>query len=175
MNRREKIIVGVAAVALIGAAADYALRGLFTGPVARAAEGAHMSFESVVGQTSQQLSALQLTPEQRRILDAAQRNWPNDPFVFKTAAERAEEDRVHVTADANLPVYYGSVAVGSTTIGIIDGLDYTEGDWLDNGSHRVLRILHDRVELLPRGGDESITIQLDHPKIQNEGGYYEEY
>lgn len=160
MTKREKIIVGVMLGAVILATGDWALRSLGPGAAARSS-GDGVATDVIAAQVGAHLAALRLDPHQRRIRELAGLPWQADMFQATTADRPTGAAVVEISTSQHLPAYTGFLRIGSRSLGILNGLEYAEGDWSEDGSYQILRLSPDRAELLPRGQDVSVMVQME--------------
>lgn len=160
MTKREKIIIGAMAAAAVVALADVALRsGRPKSPAAGSA--GTLPTEQVATQVNTQLAALALTPEQRHLQDRIGRSWPADLFRRTPVDRPAGTAIVEIATTAALPAYSGYLRIGGRALGILDGTDYAEGDWTEDGTFQIIRLGPERAELLPRGQDATVLVPID--------------
>ncbi|MDY6822224.1 MAG: hypothetical protein SWH68_00260 [Thermodesulfobacteriota bacterium] len=174
MSLREKIVVVLAALAVIYGAYELGLKNLFTGdPAAEKgaarqdrqgdAESDIASFTAGVIKKSE---SVQLTPRETQILDHRETEWPQDPFIDATtalamkAAEAGEADgKKKRTAEQKRFTYSGYIALGNMKLAVINGMEYEEGETLKETEYVVRRIRPSSVVLAD--GQRHITVHLD--------------
>lgn len=157
MTKREKIIVALMTIAAVGAAVDFLILPDSTDPEA---DGT-VEPDTVITQVQGDLARLQLDPYRERILQRVSTEWRHDLFGPEEPVTIDDFPDDAPAPETGLPAFTGYFNINGKSLGIIDGQDYTEGDWLDDGSFQILRISSGDAELLPATGSETVIIQLE--------------
>ncbi|WP_027186469.1 hypothetical protein [Desulfovibrio inopinatus] len=100
------------------------------------------------------LNQLQLTPEEKRVLEAAATPWTRDPFFTPEEFTGPNGD----TFGTGNFVYSGFLETPSGNYAIINGMDYGVGDLLDGGGFEITTITPDFVTLQSQNGSTILQI-----------------
>lgn len=155
MTKREKFIVGVMTVAVIGGALSFVLESR---DISLSEPGISPDLSATVTQAQAELQATELSARERHVLELARETWGNDPFRDRPLRSLDEDEGGNTNS---LPVYTGYIHVGSQPLAIINGRDYREDQSLKDGGFRVAGIYADRVELVRPGSSDRILVPLD--------------
>ena len=156
MTLREKIILGLAATAAIGAGIYYA-SGL-SSPAAASPKVVRTDFSPLIARVQVSLEQGELTDREERVLAAATTQWLRNPL----------RERPLLTQDTEtppLPKYIGFINTGSQPIAIIDGLDYRPGEAIKGGEFQLSKIHPDHIKLLRRGATDPVDVPLEKAQI----------
>jgi hypothetical protein len=156
MDKREKMILALMVVALLGAAIV-----LFSGPSSQPIDITKEKELSNVKALSDQLTAdvnkETLTDTEKYILKRVEADWPSDPFLEKKltipSADRAAAGQRPVEFS-----YTGYLDVGSRRLAIINGMEYLEGEPMETGGYVVRSIDPEKVVLEDMGGRGQLAI-----------------
>lgn len=152
MTLRERILVGLAVAAALGAVIYLAI------PTAQSPlpeEGSAAG--SVLDVMEMQLQELEFTEREQRILTLM--NEPLDASVLRRPPESRQEGG---ESEVVLPRYTGYARIGERKLGIVDGREYREGESLRGRSLRVVSLHVEKVILAEEGGDEELVeIELE--------------
>ena len=164
MTNREKIIVGLAALALGYGAMELLLPRAKVAPVSQpqSLEGLNAFITKVADATrvgTAEASAI--------VIQKAEAAWKQDPFLEIQKAKAVKPPDKPTTETARLPnlVYNGFMELGSKRLAIINGQEYEAGDQLNPGGFTIKSILPTRVMIVSSQG-ESAPIVL--PLQENE-------
>lgn len=152
MTLRERILVGLAAAAALGAVIYLAL------PAPQSAVGEEGSaMDGMLDVMNMELHELDFTEREERILTLM--NEPLDASVLRRPPERRQEGG---ESEVVLPRYTGYARIGERELGIVDGREYREGETLRGRSLRVISLDMEKVILAGEGGDEArVEIELE--------------
>ena len=152
MTNREKIIVGLAALALGYGAMELLLLRAKVAPVSQpqSLEGLNAFITKVADATrvgTAEASAI--------VIQKAEAAWKQDPFLEIQKAKAVKPPDKPTTETARLPnlVYNGFMELGSKRLAIINGQEYEAGDKLNPGGFTIKSILPTRVVLVSAQGE----------------------
>jgi hypothetical protein len=165
MSKREKIIVSLMVATVLLGGYLYSLPG--TTDNQRAVEmqldASTTEFVHKVIQKFKQDTTLAV---ELFAIRSAERKWEKDPFLDSHAQlsdtpRRRVFEKTPATDDARLNlVYAGYVEVGSQRLAIINGMEYTTGETIDDQGYYVRRIQPHRVEIGKRNAPDVILLKL---------------
>ena len=152
MTNREKIIVGLAALALGYGALELLLPRANVAPVSQpqSLEGLNVFITKVADATrvgTAEAGAI--------VIQKAEAAWKQDPFLEIQKAKAVKPPDKPTTETARLPnlVYNGFMELGSKRLAIINGQEYEAGDKLSPGGFTIKSILPTRVVLVSAQGE----------------------
>jgi len=152
MTNREKIIVGLAALALGYGAMELLLPRAKVAPVSQpqSLEGLNVFITKVADATrvgTAEAGAI--------VIQKAEAAWKQDPFLEIQKAKAVKPPDKPTTETARLPnlVYNGFMELGSKRLAIINGQEYEAGDKLSPGGFTIKSILPTRVVLVSAQGE----------------------
>ena len=152
MTNREKIIVGLAALALGYGALDLLLPRANVAPVPQpqSLEGLNTFITKVADATrvgTAEAGAI--------VIQKAEAAWKQDPFLEIQKARVAESTATRPKETARLSnlVYNGFIELGSKRLAIINGQEYEAGDKLNPGGFTIKSILPTRVVIVSAQGE----------------------
>ncbi len=152
MTNREKIIVGLAALALAYGAIELLLPRAKVAPVSQpqSLEGLNAFITKVADATrvgTAEAGAI--------VIQKAEAAWKQDPFLDIQKAKAVKPPDKPTTETVRLPnmVYNGFMELGSKRLAIINGQEYEAGDKLNPGGFTIKSILPTRVVLVSAQGE----------------------
>jgi hypothetical protein len=152
MTNREKVIVGLAALALGYGAMELLLPRAKVAPVSQpqSLEGLNVFITKVADATrvgTAEAGAI--------VIQKAEAAWKQDPFLEIQKAKAVKPPDKPTTETARLPnlVYNGFMELGSKRLAIINGQEYEAGDKLNPGGFTIKSILPTRVVLVSAQGE----------------------
>jgi hypothetical protein len=152
MTNREKIIVGLAALALSYGAIELLLprAKVASVPQPQSLEGLNAFITKVADATrvgTAEAGAI--------VIQKAEAVWKQDPFLEIQKAKAVKPPDKPTTETARLPnlVYNGFMELGSRRLAIINGQEYEAGDKLSPGGFTIKSILPTRVVLVSAQGE----------------------
>jgi hypothetical protein len=152
MTNREKIIVGLAALALGYGAMELLL------PRAKVASVSQpQSLEGLNAFIAKVADATRVGPAEAGaiVIQKAEAAWKQDPFLEIQKAKTTEPKDTRPKETARLPnlVYNGFMELGSKRLAIINGQEYETGDKLNPGGFTIKSILPTRVVIVSAQGE----------------------
>jgi len=167
MKPREKVVLAVVGLGIVCAGAFSMLSG--EGPATLLgpdrAEAEKKAKEVLDAVRADELDTLALYR-----LALAQRNLTDDPFARAVPARDASgpEDSAEVKSFA----YSGFMEMGETRFAIINGLEYVEGDELEDGGYFVRDIRRSRVVIERRDEVQGISRIITVPIQEGEESFF---
>jgi hypothetical protein len=152
MTNREKVIVGLAALALGYGAMELLLPRAKVAPVSQpqSLEGLNVFITKVADATrvgTAEAGAI--------VIQKAEAAWKQDPFLEIQKAKAVKPPDKPTTETARLPnlVYNGFMELGSKRLAIINGQEYEAGEKLNPGGFTIKSILPTRVLIVSAQGE----------------------
>ena len=162
MNRREKILVGIAAAAVIaGALVFFSGSPGNTGRTGQKEKRDIAEWAAAVRQSVARADAGRL---QTRTLRAAEKAWDRDPFYHRPV--KAKPDAGSQTASRPGFSYTGYLEYGETSLAVINGMEYAPGDRLQAGDFVLERATPEKVVIQSRHG--TITVPFESEESPEE-------
>jgi hypothetical protein len=157
MKKREKIILAVMGVALLGAA--YILLSDRSSPQTNVVTEQNLaSVKAFSAQLTEDLKKDILTGPDRYVLERAEAEWASDPFLAKKLSSAVETAGGAVGGEPANFAYSGYLEAGRKRLAIINGMEYQVGEQLEPGGYIVLSIDPERVILEDIGKHGQITL-----------------
>ena len=152
MTNREKIIVGLAALALGYGAVQVLLprANVESGLQPQNQEGLNAFITKVADATRAGTDAAGAI-----VIAKAEAAWKQDPFIEIPKAKAAETTATRPKETARLSnlAYNGFIELGSKRLAIINGQEYEAGEKLNPGGFTIKSILPTRVVVVPAQGE----------------------
>jgi hypothetical protein len=161
MTLREKIILGLAATAVMGAGLYYA-SGL-SSPTAASPGLVRTDFSPLIAKVQVSLAQGELTEREERVLVAATSQWLRSPLREQPLVTQYIEPEESLPEPSPLPKYIGFIDIGSQALAIIDGYDYRVGEAIQGGEFQLSQIYPDHIEVLRRGATDPVEVPLEKP------------
>ncbi len=168
MNRREKIILGVMAVAVL-----YGVYALFFAgggrKTAALATPDGPSLQTIVTQAAAKISAADHRKRDALLLKAAAAELSRNPFprpqadaaaLERARIEKAKQAQAILRALAGRFVYSGYLAMGTHRFAVINGIEYTVGDAIPPEGDVLRQIGPDAVVIGDPKSGEAVRIEL---------------
>jgi hypothetical protein len=141
MKKREKIIILITILAIIYGALDYFILSA----------GKNESIEpETANQSSKNLEAINQnltrlkTIEQKKInpdylISMIESGWKNDPF---SKIEKFSKRVRNLSSDPEMInfKYSGFIMLGNKILAVIDGIEYTTGEYIKNSEYKIVQI-----------------------------------
>ncbi|MFT6863865.1 MAG: hypothetical protein ACJAVK_002427 [Akkermansiaceae bacterium] len=159
MTLREKVILGLAVTAVIGAGLYYA-SALFS-PTAGSSGLVRTDFSNLIAKVQVSLEQGALTDREERVLAVATMQWLRNPLREQPLLTQNSDSSPLVP----LPKYIGFLDTGSRLIAIIDGRDYRTGEAIQGGEFQLAHIFPDHIELLRRGATDPVEVPLEQAQF----------
>jgi len=161
MSKREKIIVFLMVLSLVyGFYVFYIEAPAKKGTLEKNSklESLNKFISHIANLTKESLSEID-----SYIIEKAPKQWDKDPLLssdtkFQFKAENTEEALSALKINIK---YTGYLKMGAKNIAILNGLEYEEGEELENSGFIIRKILPDQVILEIKGKQKEITIPLE--------------
>jgi hypothetical protein len=163
LANREKIILGIMAVAIIVAAYIYLFpKKKGVEKVDAAQKTAELN--TFVATLSGSLKEDTMSDTGTLILARAEKEWERDPFLSRKDLinwneAKAKKARADATAKVEF-VYSGYFEVGRKKIAIINGVEYKEGEALDVPGYILKSVSPDKVVIENRGLGATMSVLM---------------
>ncbi len=160
MARREKIIIAIMVIAVIIGGYDLLIKpSSLSGPVIKKKSPTELTdfVNNVVGGIRGK------DTKSDYIVSLASLAWSKDPFLqFDLAVESEKNKRTGPGSKQKTNFSYsGYLKMGGKSMAVINGVEYEEGENLNNGEYAIEKIFPASVVLKLSGGSNSITLFLD--------------
>jgi hypothetical protein len=160
MERREKIIIAVMAIAVIIGGYDLLFKSSSVSkPVIKKKSATELTdfVTSVIGGIREK------DTKSDYIVRLASLAWTKDPFLqFDPAVESENNNRAGRGSKQNEGLNYsGYLKMGAKSLAVINGIEYEEGENLVNGEYLIEKVFPARVVLRSSSSSNSITLFLD--------------
>jgi hypothetical protein len=162
MSKREKIILIVMVLAVIVGGYDF----LFTSSSDNDHAGPELTAEDLnhfVTQVAESLSKKDLSKADIHILAQARAGWKSDPFL-KSKLPVKLDGSINAAATDVAGVrlsYSGYLTMGSRQLAVINGMEYSVGDELNQSEYIVESIAPNLVVIGVTGKSDKIVIPLE--------------
>ena len=154
MTNREKVILGITALAAIGGGLHFAISPSGEQRSSSAAE--REDFNELIAVVQENLRQGEPSDREEYVLATASTQWLRDPLRPRPLESTANGTTVEIP----LPRYTGFINTGPRPIAVINGRDYRAGESVQGGEFQVMEVHPDRVELLRRGASDPVQIPL---------------
>lgn len=154
ISNREKVILGITAVAAIWAGSNFLLSGGGKAPTETKDE---ITQEAVV-EAAQSLALNSLTETEQAIWEKAETAWPADPFLKNSITLAKNEQTVTVFGGGQF-IFSGYIETGDVKLAIVNGDEYAPGDRIAGTSFWVRSISQHQV-LLAAPDNSIVTVPM---------------
>lgn len=150
MTGREKIIVGLAVLAVGWGAWELGFAPRPGGDSLARTTGGLQSLESFIAKVAEATNKEDLSDTDAYIIRLAESEWAQDPMVV-IAENRPARPAKPVEQRETLPrvdlVYTGYLKMGDRQLAIVNGAEYEAGDVLEPGALLIRRVYPDKLEV----------------------------
>lgn len=159
MNKREKIIVGLALVFSLYALVNYLFfQNNPTNTLELSLEKQKEQIEQYSQQAIAELLAIDQTiknPSPLYVINKIENPWQTDPFRSIFVPTETIDDEQE---DTNIPeiIYSGFIQIGSTYMAVIDGMEYMVGETMKDIGYKISQITPIKVVLTTQSNKEVI-------------------
>lgn len=157
MTGREKIILGLTAVAAIGGGLHFVLTSAASDRASSQVE--RRDFSELITEVQETLRPSELTPREEYALATVSTQWLRDPLRPQPLRSTSNG----ATVEIPLPAYTGFINTGPRPIAIINGRDYRAGESIQGEEFQLIAIHPDAVELRRRGASDPVRVPLGQP------------
>lgn len=146
MKKREKIILVLAILALLYGAMDYFI--LSSGKNETITADTANQFSGFIEKINATLTNLNII-EQKKVsadylISMIESEWKNDPFFqIEPSSKRNQESAIDLEM-AGL-IYSGFIKLGNKMLAVIDGMEYTTGEYIKDSGYKIIQITPESV------------------------------
>jgi hypothetical protein len=155
MSKREKIILLIMAVIVV-AGSYMLLTDSGTNPSVSdttMAEATHA--KQAVGK---EIANLSLSDSAQYAVQQVNIPWPSDPFRKMSLEQDVQSELRDGAGSAIAFLYTAYVAIGGTSVGVINGREYEPGEMLEEPGYRLLSVGPEKVVIAGPGKDNTIVV-----------------
>jgi hypothetical protein len=141
MKKREKIIILITILTIIYGALDYFI--LSAGKNETIEPETANQFSKNIENINKNLTRLK-TIDQKKInadylISMIESEWKNDPFSKR---EKFSKRGLNSTGDEKMMnfIYSGFIMLGNKILAVVDGIEYTTGEYIKNSDYKVIKI-----------------------------------
>lgn len=172
MSGRERIILGIMALALLYGAYEFLFAKAKTADAPASPEAQQSDLMAFTRTVAEGLGKSAYTEADAYAISQAAAPWLKDPFLRSVMRVRPEPDTASdATREQQLESpavsfrYTGYLGLGNVRMAIINGSEYREGDSLEPEGYYVKSIGPRQVAIGVRGKEKSILLQLEEPNL----------
>lgn len=148
MKTREKIILVLACLALLYGLLDYFI--LSSGNKENILSETQNQFSDFIEKANTSLANLNLIEQQKAnagyLVSLIEADWKNDPFItIKNITKKSQ--RSEKTDEMAALIYSGFIKLGNKMLAVIDGMEYTTGEYIKNTGYKVIQITPESVSI----------------------------
>jgi len=148
MKTREKIILVLAILALSYGAFDYfILSSGKTGGILSEAENQYSEF---LEKTNATLANLNIIEKKKAnadyLISSIESEWKNDPF-FMIEKLSKKEQKSPANPEISVLTYSGFIKLGNKMLAVIDGMEYTTGEYIKDSGYKIIQITPESVSI----------------------------
>ena len=159
MNKREKILIVLSSLALLYAVFNFFIFPLFTSDSSDEQGGTRTTSNTAeIAEIDRHLLSAQLMVKEKKKIDSLigliEMDWNKDPFK---AAKAPDENSL--TLENGSFIYSGFIQIGSRYLAVINGMEYSPGEIVQESRYTVGRISPDKITL-NRNGKQALTLYL---------------
>ncbi len=164
MSRREKVILIVMVLAIIGGAYSFFFSSSDTGRMGQKREGGDLN--RFVTDMADKLQKKDISKTYKYIIARAQAEWSKDPFLPSEAAltskseAEGNNDKGGVSARGLNFVYSGYINISNQKLAIINGMEYEIGENLEQDGYFVKSISPGQAVIGVKKGNNTIVLPL---------------
>jgi len=162
MLNRERIIVLLMIVAVAYGGYNYLLapkkNTVMGDPKKKLAE-----LKTFVVDAATSLSSESVSSADRYIIEQAEKNWPQNPFLQSGAILTSQpfEAKAEVTVEKIKLAYTGFLQVSDLLLAIVNGMEYETGEQLNEAGYYIKHISPQRVVIGIEKSSKTIILPLD--------------
>jgi len=165
MNKREKIIVSIAGVALLYGILNYFVFSSFknNGADSLSPEAAVVDAALSNPTDNTHLNAIELwtknSKKSDRLVKMIESQWVNDPFA-KLDSPIEKEQSLAIPPIENLDfTYSGFIQLGKKLLAVVNGMEYEPGEFLHESNYKIITITPKKI-ILRRDGNKALMLYL---------------
>ncbi len=145
MEKREKIILILAGLALLYGVFDYFILSPDKNAVMQSET--ESKFTDFLENINATLASLEILEQKKTnadyLISMIESEWKNDPFSLIKRNQKTEIDKE--TADL---MYSGFIRLGNKMLAVIDGMEYTIGENIKDSGYKIIQISSKNVILI---------------------------
>jgi hypothetical protein len=167
MSKREKIIVGLMAAALLYGGYTFLFSGS-TGGKKKSYGQPQVAVNEFVADLIKRIQGADTTATATEILEKSSVKWQKDPFLVVKKSEASEEENEkepEIVARGDLTgsfTYSGYMEMGKSKLAIVNGTEYEEGDQLDMQGASLKKISPGEVHIYVDAKKGVIVVPIDN-------------
>lgn len=165
MQKREKQLLGVMALALVAAAFMYFSASKASAPKAVSSAAS----KALVEEVSKSVDQAKLTPQQVYRIGLLLEKSPGNPFFGGSGGIFGDEGQGPDGSGGGAEfVYSGYMKLGQKTFAVVNGVEYARGDELAEGGYRVQAIDKNFVVLERTDGSTGRSLTRRVPLVEDD-------
>jgi len=146
MKKREKIILVLAISALLYGAVDYFI--LSSGKNETINADTANQFSGFIEKINATLINLNIIEQKKAnadyLISMIESEWKNDPFSKIEKSSKGNQESAIDIEMAGL-IYSGFIKLGNKMLAVIDGMEYTTGEYIKDSGYKIIRITPESV------------------------------
>ncbi len=148
MKTREKIILVLAIIALSYGAFDYFI--LSSGNKDAMISEAENQYADFIEKTNATLANLNIIEKKKSnagyLISIIESEWENDPF-FKIENSSKKTQESAAKPEMAVLTYSGFIKLGNKMLAVIDGMEYTTGEYIKDSGYKIIQITPESVSI----------------------------
>ena len=162
MNKREKILVVLSSLALLYGLFNYFILPLFHNTNNSDDQGSMVSNPDEIAQIDSHLLTAQMMVKETKTIDSMigliEADWNKDPFKAAEIPKDADIGVPQISDSLNF-IYSGFIQIGNHYLAVINGMEYSPGEIVQDSVYTVGQISPDKI-ILNRDGKKALTLYL---------------
>jgi len=157
MKKREKIILVLAISALLYGGFDYfILSSDEKEGVESVTENQFSNFIEEINTTLTNLNTIEKKKANADyLISMIESEWKNDPFskiekLSKKNQESSLDQESSIDKEAQGWIYSGFIKLGNKMLAVIDGMEYTTGEYIKDSGYKIIRITSEKVLIISK-------------------------
>lgn len=148
MKPREKIILVLAILALLYGAFDFfILSSGNTDAIQSEAENQYADFLEKTNATLVNLNTIEKKKANAGyLISIIESEWENDPF-FKIETPSKKTQKSAANPEMAVLTYSGFIKLGNKMLAVIDGMEYTTGEYIKDSGYKIIQITPESVSI----------------------------
>jgi len=165
MSKREQIILGFVALAILYAGYNYL--GISEKHARIKTEEELTDLKNLMVNVTTQVNRVVLSDTETFLIKRAEANWKRDPFLSPGVPVKFTSDsELSELSDQGLDfTYSGYLETADKKLAIINNMEYKAGEMLAEGGFVVRSISANRVEIGVIGGKNTIILPLEEVRV----------
>jgi hypothetical protein len=155
MSKREKIILLIMAVVVV--AGSYML--LMDPGTEQSVSDTTLAEATRTKQTvGKEIAGLSLSENAQYVIQQVNTPWPRDPFRKMSLEQDIQSKQRDDAGSAIAFRYTAYVAIGGTSVGVINGREYEPGEMLEEPGYTLVSVGPEKVVIAGPGKDNTIVV-----------------